>query len=128
MALGAGEAALLMAKQLINGEDAARGGKGPGWLSALAGQAEAVGSTFLLRNAAPTPGFGDKEASRLQNLQGMVKKQRLSNPRGGRKEKYSFDQPEKNMRSSAPAEVIAISEMWAARDIVISNKKNQIVV
>lgn len=52
--LGAREAALLMAKQLINGKDAARGGKGPGCFSVLAGQAEAVGSTFFLRNAAPT--------------------------------------------------------------------------
>jgi len=60
---GAGEAALLTAKRLINGEDAARGGKGPGCLSVLAGQAAAGSSTFFLRNAAPTAGLQGQEGS-----------------------------------------------------------------
>lgn len=49
---GAGEAVLLVAKQLINGEDAAWGGKGPGCLSMLAGQAGAA--PFSSSNAPPT--------------------------------------------------------------------------
>lgn len=59
---GAGEAVLLTAKQLINGKDAARGGKGPGCLSVLAGQAAARSSTFFLRNAALTAGLQRRES------------------------------------------------------------------
>lgn len=61
---GAGEAALLVAKQLINSEDAAQGGKGPGCLSVLAVRAAAGTSTLFLRNAAPTGGLWRQESLR----------------------------------------------------------------
>lgn len=60
--LGVGEAALLVAKQLINSDDVARGGEGPGCLSVLAGQAVAGSSTFFLRNAAPTARLQGEES------------------------------------------------------------------
>lgn len=58
---GAGEAALLMAKQLINGDDATWGGEGPGCLPVMAGQAVVGSSTFFFRIAAPTAGFQRQE-------------------------------------------------------------------
>ena len=92
--LGAGEAALLAAKQLVNGEDAARGGKGPGCLSVLAGQAAAGSSTFFLRNTAPTAGLRRQESLLAPKSAGDGSKIKGCQTQGeGERGKYSFDQP-----------------------------------
>lgn len=115
---------LLLVKQLMNGEAAAWGSRGWGCLSMLAGQ--------VVWGPEPSPSEiqpkqldnRDKRASRLWNLQGMFKKPNGIKPRKREKGEIQLWLIRENKHSSDPVEMTVKSKMWAARVVVISNKKN----